>query len=124
MMSYGGMKMTTQATKPAAEKKERRSWSVVLGDAAGSRLEARLERRRDGSWRTLARHVVGSGKSKRIARGASETHADEKSARAAQEKLVATALKQGWTRRESRAGFSAKPDAFDALHLPKPAAKK
>jgi hypothetical protein len=52
-------------------KRERRSWAVVMEDGAGGRLEARLERRRDG-WRTLARHVTGTGKARKVARGVTE----------------------------------------------------
>lgn len=105
-------------------KRERRSWAVVMEDGAGARLEVRLERRKDG-WRTLARHVVGSGKARKVARGVTEQHADEASAKAAQAKVVAAAEKSGWKRREARGGgFVGKPDAFTLATLPKPASKK
>ena len=104
--------------------RERRSWAVQLEDAAGARLVARLEKRKDGRWRTGAVHVVGTGKSKKVARGASAEHADEAPAKEAPAKLVAAAEKAGGKRCEPRGGFASKPDVFTLETLPKPKARK
>lgn len=112
-----------EAPKAAEKTKERRSWTTVLEDPSGARLEVRLEKRRDG-WRTYARHVVGTGKSRKVQRGATEAHIDEQAARSAQGKLVAAAEKTGWRKRSPRGGFTAKADAFDLAHLPAPAKAK
>lgn len=112
----------TEATQSKA-KKERRSWTTVLTDAAGARLEARLEKRRDGTWKAFARHVAGQGKQRKVTRGASTT-GDERTVRSAHAAIVAQAEKAGWTKREARAGFAARPDSFDLAHLPAPGRKK
>jgi hypothetical protein len=115
-----------QETKAKAPK-ERRTFGAGFVDAAGNRLEVYMQKRADGSFRTYVRHVAITGKGKSakrsITRGASETHADEKSARAAWERAQSAAEKTGWSRKERRAGFAAKPDEFDLASLPKPAKK-
>src|SRR5574340_72088 len=124
--------MATQILTPAAPSNEaakperqQRSWSVHLVDGAGARLLVTIEHRRDGSLRTFVQYVTGKGKTWKSVRGASSRHADEKSARAAQNALVATALKTGWTKRETRGGgFTAKPESFDVEDLPQPVVAK
>ena len=106
--------------KPRAEQKV---WGVYLTDPAGGELAVFVERTKAG-WRSCARHATGAGKNRKLSRGASAQHSDEKAARAAQASLVATAEKAGWKRREARPGFAPRPDAFTAASLPKPAAKK
>ena len=49
-----------------------------------------------------------------------EKHATFEAARAAVEKLAASAAKLGWKGRERSGGFKPRPDAFDAAHLPAP----
>lgn len=104
-------------------KRERRSWTSILTDEAGNRLEARLEKRRDG-WRTRVTHIIGTGKKAKRERGITEDHATKLEAEAAQSKVVEAALKSGWKRRESKHSFAAKPDAFTFASLPKPAKAK
>ena len=40
------------------------------------------------------------------------------------EKLAAAAMKAGWVRKQRMSGFTARPDAFAADALPKPAKQK
>lgn len=94
-------------------------WNHILVDGAGNRLVCHLEKRKDGTWRTLVHHTVGKGKAAKRTRGATTTHRDEKAARAAWGKLATDAKKQGW-KGSPRAGFAGRPDAFDAAHLPAP----
>jgi hypothetical protein len=89
--------------------KERRSWTARFEDGAGARLEVRAERRRDGTARTFVKHVVGTGKSRKSARGATATHATVEAARTAMEQLAASARRPvdaargpRWLRREAR----------------------
>jgi hypothetical protein len=98
-------------------KRERKSWSAILEDASGARLQVKLQRRKD-EWRVSAQHIVGKGKSRKTTRGASSSHPDEAAARAAQDALVAASLKAGWTKRESKHAFTAKPDAWDINSIP------
>lgn len=102
--------------------KARRTWTVALDGAAGERLDVRLEHRRDDTWRTFARLVHGSGKAKKVTRGAT-TAGDQKAATAARDAIVTAAAKGGWTRREAKGGFAGRPDAFDLAHLPRPTAQ-
>ena len=117
------MEAAATAQTPAAAAKPRSLWSTRLIDPAGNSLEVRLEHRRSGSWRVSAYYTKGTGKSAAHSRGASSSHAEERAARAASDLLVATALKGGWTKKESVAR-AARPDAFTVAALPKPAAKK
>ncbi len=55
--------------KAATVKKERRSWSVRFEGGKDEGLEVRLERRRDGTWRTLGIHTTETGKTRKHARG-------------------------------------------------------
>jgi len=114
--------MTTTAQPTPTTTKERRSWTARYdGTTKDERCEVRLEKRRDGSWRTYVRVTTGSGKARKHTRGATEHHADEKTARVAFERAQTVATKTGWTRREATTGgFTARPDAFDLAHLPKP----
>ena len=117
--------MTTTAQPTPTTTKERRSWTARYdGTTKDERCEVRLEKRRDGSWRTYVRVTTGSGKGRKHTRGATEHHADEKTARVAFEQAQAVAVKTGWTRREAKTGgFAARPDSFDLAHLPKPTKK-
>jgi len=117
--------MSTQATvetKAKAETRrsgEPRSYGVRLVGADGELLWCRAIRVNAG-WRTEALHRSGKAR----ARGASADHPTVEPARAALDKMVAAALKGGWTRREGRGGgFARRPDAFDLAHLPKPGRK-
>jgi hypothetical protein len=71
---------------------------------------------REGSWRTECIHRVG----KRNTRGASSESHTEAEARDAMAKLVTTAEKLGWRRRQRAGGFVRKADAFSLSNLPKP----
>lgn len=115
--------MTTGTAAPAVAAKGSRTSSVSFRGEAGTELRLVLETRRDGSARTYAVHSTREGKKVRNARGATQRHASAEAARAAQDRLAAQAVKQGWVRKERVGGFAPKPDAFDAAHLPAPAAK-
>jgi hypothetical protein len=116
-------KLVEKAPTPKKPRGEQRVWGVYLTDPAGNELAVFVERAKAG-WRTYARHAAGAGKARKVARGASAQHPDEKAARAAQAALVASAEKAGWRRREARPGFAPRPDAFTAASLPKPGSKK
>jgi len=65
--------------------------------------------------------LTSKGKPKKIrARGASELHKDETSAKTAVDKIVAQAVKMGWIAKSKVQ--KSKSDSFDLSHLP--AAKK
>jgi hypothetical protein len=107
-------------TKPAP--KTKRFFSVGLHGADGSTMRVTAALRKDGSATTYATHTVqGAGGKRQSKRGATERHEDMAHARTAVEKLAASAVKLGWQRRAS--GFKARPDAFDAAHLPAPGAQ-
>jgi hypothetical protein len=125
------VKAKEQVEKPAEkkqgeEKRPVRSVNVNLRDGHGSRLKISVKAKKDGTATTFAVHSTkgGAGKKWVNVRGATEHHAGVEAARVEFEKLVATALKAGWVRRERSGGFKAKPDAFDASHLPSPKATK
>jgi hypothetical protein len=105
-------------------KRERKTWTTVLIDGGDGRLEARIEKRKDGTWKSRVVHVVGKGKGAKRAKGATKTHPDEAAARAAQSAAIAAGLKAGWKERPARAGFESKPDAFDLSTLPRPGKAK
>lgn len=117
-------KAETKTQGTTATKRDRHSWATHFDGGKDERLEVRLEHRRDGTWKTLVKHVAGSGKNKKTARGGTEMHTDEKAACAAYDKAVTTAEKAGWRRHEGRGGFAARPDAFTLATLPKPATNK
>jgi hypothetical protein len=83
-------------------KKERRGWTERFDGAKDECLEIRLEHRRDGSWRTYGRPAIGAGKARKHARGATQLHTAEATARTAHDALIAAALRAGW-RKASRA---------------------
>lgn len=103
-------------------KKERTTFSVRFDDASRGSLLLVARRRGDGTAQTFAVHTTKDAKGKaQNVRGATEQHPSIEAARTAQEKLGAKAVALGWKRREAFRGFAAKPDAFDAGHLPAPA---
>jgi hypothetical protein len=108
--------------KPA---KEKRSFSVGLTGADGAALRVVAAARKDGTAVTFAVHSTGpkvKGQRKNV-RGATKQHASLDLARAAVERLVAAAIKGGWTRPTAAVGFKAREDAFDESSLPSPNAK-
>ena len=106
---------TPEPTKP---KKTRKSFTVNLrGTQEGAQLRLTLKHKKDGSAVTYAVHSTKEGNKRKNVRGATEVHATVEDARAAHEKLIAQALKLGWTRKAG-GGFKAKPDSFDARSLP------
>lgn len=111
--------MTATETPAAREPKARRFHSVGLRGDGGQLMRITAEAKKDGSAVTYVT-VTTPGK-KGAAKGASERHADLDKARARMERLAADAAKLGWTRKASSGGFKARPDAFDAAHLPSPA---
>ena len=67
--------------------------------------------------------LSSKGRPKRIrARGVTELHKDETSAKTAIDKIVAQAVKMGWIAKSKV--HKAKSDTFDLAHLPTAAAKK
>lgn len=84
------------------------------------RITASLKK--DGTATSYATHATkGAGGKRQSKRGATEKHEDMARAKAAVEKLAASAIKLGWARGKA-SGFTSKPDAFDASHLPGPGA--
>ncbi len=123
--------MTTTMTKPEEAqapkpktKRERRSFALRFEGADGSRLTIKASRQKDGSAKTEVTHGVRDGKKWKNVRGATETHPNFEAATKRQSELAAQAMKLGWRKREARAGFARKPDAFDAGHLPAPGKTK
>lgn len=124
------MTMTTREQAPATPApntatptpKSPRSQSVALRSPDGAILRfTAIYHRRDGGAVTYAVHSTapeGKSKKRTNTRGATETHANVAAAKTAIEKLVAQAVKLGWQRKERASGFRARPDAFDAAHLP------
>jgi hypothetical protein len=95
-----------------------RSRSESLQGPDGEVLRFVTVYRRRGAV-TFAVHTTKDAKGKRTnVRGATELHGNEAAAQAAVDRMVASAIKLGWVRREGRRGFVARPDAFDAAHLP------
>ncbi len=118
---------TTTTPSPAPETpaqpkapRQRRSFSVRLDDPSGACLRVYARVKKTGA-ETFVVHSVQDGKKRKNTRGATSEHPDLKAAQAAVDKLVAQAVKQGWSVAPARAGFTRKPDAFAADALPKPA---
>lgn len=109
-------KTLSPETRPAAI-------NIRFTDAGKGSLTLTARRRADGSGETFAVHAVAGPKGTKpvTSRGATQRHADFDAAKVAQEKLAAKAAAAGWTRRAPGRGFAARPDAFDAAHLPVPA---
>jgi hypothetical protein len=112
-----------EAGTPApARARAPRTFSVGFHGADGATLRITATARRDGTATTRAAHTTRDGKRKAVTYGATEKHADMEAARAAVRLLAAEAAKRGWSR-QGGGGFKAKPDAFDAGHLPAAAPK-
>jgi hypothetical protein len=101
--------------------KVRRSWSARLDGSKDETLRVFTVAKRDGAT-TYAIHTTGP-KGKRVSkRGMTSSHSDVAAARAAADRLIADAEKNGWKRAQRGGGFVAKEDAFS--QLPKPAKPK
>lgn len=112
----------TATTGAQAEPKTKRFFSVTLRGTDESTLRITASLKRDGSASSYATHSTkGTGGKRTNKRGATEKHENMAQAKATVEKLAASAVKLGWTRGKA-SGFTAKPDAFDASHLPAPGA--
>jgi hypothetical protein len=116
----------TDATPVAAVPKMPRSFSISLVAVdGGSMLRMTAILKKDGSAITFVVHTTKATNGKlQNTRGATEKHATLDAARTAIDKLVLDAVKLGWSMRKGRGGFKAKPDAFDAKHLPAPKTSK
>jgi hypothetical protein len=89
-----------------------------LEGAAGAQLRLVAQRKADGSAISYAVQITkAAGGKKASTRGMTTKHASLDSARAAVERMAgeATSPKLGWTRKEKKAGFTPKPDAFTTL---------
>lgn len=65
----------------------------------------------------IGTELTSKGKQKKVrTRGASEVHKDDASAKAAIDKIQATALKMGWSQKSK--SVKVKSDSFDLAHLP------
>lgn len=104
-----------------AEKGERRRTNITLEGAGGAMLRITTHKREPNTVVAYATHIVKtpSGKTQKT-KGASSVHPSTEEAKSASDKLVANAIKLGWTIKKSAGGFRSKPDAFDAAHLPAP----
>jgi len=98
-----------------------KSMGVTLKDPAGDIMRITAVAKKDGSAHTYVIHRVlaDDGTTKSVARGASQQHVNMDAARAVVEKLKTAAVAAGWIAKVAAVGRS-KPDAFDALNLPKP----
>jgi hypothetical protein len=86
-------------------------------NAPGSRLTLMAVRRRDGSGASFA--TTTDIETKKTTRGMTETHESFDVAQAAIARRADEAEKLGWSRRMSKGGFAARPDAFSAIPTPK-----
>ncbi len=101
-------------------KKERRRFNTNLvgGNAA---LRITVDRKNPTSVITFVTHVIKDKTGKKTStKGATSTHSNVEGALKKAEELAANALKAGWKKKTAKTA-AAKPDAFDAGHLPRPA---
>jgi hypothetical protein len=110
------------AAPEAAAPKVKRFYSVGLKGDGGQLVRVTAARSKDGASSYATRYFTEGGK-KRSEKGATERHPTFEKARERVEQLAAKLAKLGWWRPSGGSGgFKARPDAFDADHLPLPGA--
>lgn len=86
--------------------------TITLTAPNGSTLALVAQRLKDN---TASSFAITTDPDKKTSRGMTEKHATFEAAKKATAVLASKAEKMGWTRREARRGFVAKPDAFTSL---------
>jgi hypothetical protein len=111
---------TVTTTKP----KTLQYTAINLRGPEGARLEVFVKRSPTGAQVGVDHSVLnGDGKTRTHSRGASSAHTSWKDGLKQQQKLVEQAIRAGWVRPVGVLR-GPRPDAFDAAHIPAPAAPK
>lgn len=111
---------TATPEAPAKVRKERRSFSTVLRDAAGNSVRVQAKRTKDGKAEVSVKHTTrGTDGKKQSKRGERTNHADLDAAKVKQVEVAKAYADLGWAQGVSRQPV-AKADAFGADNRPKP----